>query len=62
MSGDLRAQRAALADFGLFAFRCRDFNTLLTRAAELVSDALQIELVKILEHRPGKEISCSAPA
>ena len=54
MSGDLRAQRAALADFGLFAFRCRDLNTLLTRAAELVSEALQIELVKILEHRPGE--------
>ncbi len=53
MSHDLRAQRAALADFGLFAFRCRDLDALLTRAAELVSDALQIELVKVLEHRPA---------
>jgi GAF domain-containing protein len=36
-----------------FAFRCRDLETLLTRAAELISEALQIELVKVLEHRPG---------
>ncbi len=53
MSGDLRAQRAALADFGLYAFRCDDLDKLLTRAAELVSEALQIELVKVLEHRPA---------
>ncbi len=52
MSDELRAQRKALADFGAFACRCQDFDTLLTRAAELVSDALDIELVKVMEHRP----------
>jgi len=55
VSEDLRAQRTALADFGLFAFRCRDLDALLTRAAELVSDALQIDLVKVLEHRPERQ-------
>lgn len=52
MSDDLRTQRAALADFSLFAFRCRNLDTLLTRAAEMISEALQIDLVKVLEHRP----------
>jgi len=51
MSDELRAQRKALADFGSFAFRCQDLDTLLTRAAELVSIALDIKLVKVLEHR-----------
>ena len=55
MSDDLRAQRTALADFGLFAFRCRNLDALLSRAAELVSDALQIDLVKVLEHRPERQ-------
>ncbi|SDY70951.1 Two-component sensor histidine kinase, contains HisKA and HATPase domains [Citreimonas salinaria] len=54
MSSDLKAQRKALADFGLFAFRCRDLDTLLTRAAELISDAFQVDLVKVLEHRPER--------
>ncbi|MEI4261568.1 HWE histidine kinase domain-containing protein [Roseovarius sp. D0-M9] len=52
MSDELRAQRKALADFGSFAFRCQDLDALLTRAAELVSTALDIKLVKVLEHRP----------
>ena len=55
VSDDLRAQRTALADFGLFAFRGRDIDALLTRAAELVSEALQIDLVKVLEHRPERQ-------
>jgi two-component sensor histidine kinase len=54
MSEQLRTQRAALADFGLFAFRCRDLDELLHRAAELVSDALDVNLVKVLEHRPER--------
>ncbi|EAQ04693.1 hypothetical protein OB2597_05405 [Pseudooceanicola batsensis HTCC2597] len=52
MANEYEAQRAALADFGLFAFRCGDLDELLTRAAELVSEALGVELVKVLEHRP----------
>jgi two-component sensor histidine kinase len=52
MSDDLRAQRKALADFGSYAFRCQDLDALLTRAAELVSHALDIDLVKVLQHRP----------
>jgi two-component sensor histidine kinase len=54
MSEQLRMQRAALADFGLFAFKCRDLDELLHRAAELVSDALDVSLVKVLEHRPER--------
>lgn len=46
------AQRAALADFSNFAFRTSDLDALLTRAAELVSEALEVELVKVLQHRP----------
>jgi len=52
MSDRLRTQRATLADFGLLAFQCKDLDELLHRAAELVSDALDIPLVKVLEHRP----------
>ncbi len=48
----LRLQREVLADFGLFAFRCEDVDSLLHRACELVSDAIGVPLVKVLEHRP----------
>ena len=47
-------QRAALADFGLYAFRCDDVDNLLHRATELVSDALEVPLVKVLEHFPQR--------
>ena len=47
-------QRATLADFGQCAFRCRDLDGLLQRAVELVSDALDVRLVKVLEHRPQR--------
>ncbi|MDK1494172.1 HWE histidine kinase domain-containing protein [Sinorhizobium sp. 7-81] len=50
----LRAQRAALADFGLFAFQSDDIDTLLHRACELVSAALNVPLVKVLEHLPDR--------
>ncbi|WP_299654441.1 HWE histidine kinase domain-containing protein [uncultured Jannaschia sp.] len=50
----LRSQRAALADFGLFAFRCEKIDELLHRAAELVSDAMGVPLVKVLEHHPAR--------
>ncbi len=51
----LRMQRAMLADFGLFAFQCTDLDELLHRAVEIISDALGIKLVKVLEHRPDKK-------
>ena len=50
----LRMQRAALADFGLFAFQCDDIDSLLHRASELVSEALDVPLVKVLEHLPER--------
>ncbi len=50
----LKLQQAALADFGLFAFRCDDIDSLLNRAAELVSGALEVPLVKVLEHLPER--------
>jgi len=50
----LRRQREVLADFGLFAFRCDDMDGLLHRATELVSEALGVPLVKVLEHRPER--------
>ena len=48
----LRRQRAMLADFGLHAFRTHDLDELLNEAVAIVSRALDIELVKILEWRP----------
>ncbi len=48
---DVRTQRATLADFGLFAFQCDDLDELLHRATELVSEAMDVGLVKVLEHR-----------
>jgi two-component sensor histidine kinase len=50
----LKLQRAALADFGLYAFQCDDIDDLLNRAAELVSRAMDVQLVKVLEHRPAE--------
>ena len=50
----LKMQRQALADFGLFAFQCDDLDSLLHRATELVSSALDVPLVKVLEHLPGR--------
>jgi two-component sensor histidine kinase len=49
----LRQQRASLADFGLQAFRGSDLDELLSCAVRLVSDAVDIKLVKILELLPG---------
>jgi len=54
MEEKLKLQRSALADFGLFAFKCDDLDLLLHRAAELVSDALDVPFVKVLEHLPKR--------
>ena len=50
----LRTQRATLADFGLYALQCDDLDDLLCRATELVSEAMQVDLVKIMEHLPER--------
>lgn len=50
----LKLQGEALADFGLFAFQCDDIDSLLHRATELVSGALEVPLVKVLEHLPER--------
>jgi len=54
MQERFKLQRAALADFGLFAFRCEDIDRLLHRATELVSKALEVPFVKVLEHLPDR--------
>jgi two-component sensor histidine kinase len=54
MQGNLRRQRETLAEFGLFAFRSEDIDSLLHRATELISDALDVPLVKVLEHLPER--------
>ena len=47
----LQRQQAGLAEFGLHAFRAQDLDDLLHEAAALVSQALDVRLVKILEWR-----------
>lgn len=48
----LKRQRAALAQFGLLAFRSQDLDEILHRAAELVSESLSVRYVKVLELLP----------
>jgi two-component sensor histidine kinase len=50
----IRSQRAALADFGMYAFQSDDLDALLTKASQLVSEAMGIDLVKVLEHFPER--------
>ena len=49
----LRRQQEALAEFGLRAFRARDLDELLNRAAELVAEGLKVRRAKVLELLPG---------
>ncbi|HET7569178.1 MAG TPA: HWE histidine kinase domain-containing protein [Gammaproteobacteria bacterium] len=49
---NLRKQRAALADFGTDALRSDDLDALLEEACRLVSEALDVRLVKVLELLP----------
>ena len=49
----LRNQQKALAEFGLFAFRATELDAILQRATELVAEALEIRLTKVLELLPG---------
>ena len=48
----LRAQRAALAEFGHEALKTTDAHALLQKATELVSRGCDIKLVKVLELEP----------
>lgn len=47
----LQTQRAALARFGLFAFRSNDLDEVLHRACELVAEGLDVKMAKVLELR-----------
>jgi two-component sensor histidine kinase len=51
----LRRQLAALSRFGGHALRTENLDALLQEATELVSQALEVELVKVLELLPGGE-------
>lgn len=53
----LRAQIAVLSEFGKHALKTQDLQELLQRATEIISVALDIELVKVLELLPdGKNV------
>jgi two-component sensor histidine kinase len=45
----LRRQRATLAEFGAHALRNDDLDALLQEAAERVSDAIEVDLVKVMQ-------------
>jgi two-component sensor histidine kinase len=49
----LRNQQRVLAEFGLEALRGTDLNQMLQHATQLVSEALDVDLVKVLEIQPG---------
>ena len=50
----LRTQRNTLAEFGLFAFHSNDLDAVLHQACELVAEGLDVEMTKVLEHRPTR--------
>jgi two-component sensor histidine kinase len=49
----LTHRQKLLADFGDFALRCDDLDEILTRACQLVGDALGTDLAKVLEIERG---------
>ena len=51
----LRKQVSTLSEFGKRALRSDDIDGLLQEATKLVSDAIDVELVKVLELLPGGE-------
>jgi two-component sensor histidine kinase len=51
----LRKQVSTLAEFGKSALRVDDVGALLQEATRLVSDAIDVDLVKVLELLPGGE-------
>ena len=55
----LRRQVSTLSEFGKRALRSDDIDGLLQEATRLVSDAIDVELVKVLELAPGRrEFAC----
>ena len=48
----VQQQKAALAEFGIEAFRTDDLDALLTRAAVLAGQGLGVERAKVLELLP----------
>ena len=55
----LRRQVSTLSEFGKRALRSDDIDGLLQEATKLVSNAIDVELVKVLELVPGGEICLS---
>jgi two-component sensor histidine kinase len=56
----LRRQRATLAEFGAHALRNDDLKALLQEATERVSDAIEVDLVKIMELIDDRTLLISA--
>jgi hypothetical protein len=51
----LRKQASTLAKFGMHALRTHHIDELLHEATQLVSDAIDVEFVKVLELLPDGE-------
>jgi two-component sensor histidine kinase len=47
-------QQSLLADFGLVALCCRDFDMLLQRATEMCADGMHAQFGKVLEYLPAE--------
>jgi len=58
----LRKQVATLATFGGHALRSSEIAELLQEATQLVSDAIEIDLVKVLDSFPTAKTYWCAPA
>ena len=51
----LRRQQGALADFGTFAFREDDLQAVLTKAARICAQCLEVPFAKICRYRPDED-------
>src|SRR5476649_1428933 len=51
----LRRQQGALADFGTFAFREDDLQKVLTEAARICAQCLDVPFAKICRYRPEED-------
>jgi len=56
----LRKQVSTLAEFGGQALRSTEIGELLQEATALVSEAIEVDLVKVLELLPGGQTSWCA--
>jgi PAS domain S-box-containing protein len=48
-------QQSMLAEFGMYALRNHDFDSLLQRATELCADGMATDLCKVLEYQPHED-------